>query len=183
MYMANKKPVTAAANKFSRWFRKRLRDPFLDFMSEKEPRLTEFLDALPGRLWSAITAIEGNAQMNGLAKMQYVQRNLATWLQSAGLQPLRPFITPYLEQAVFFIYRDHFKDKFKRWGLHEVMETWLDKDIDEDGDIGVPNTPADEPVEVPPTDEEKPEAPVEEPPAKKPTTKKAQAEKAKAQDG
>jgi len=168
--MANKKPISNDAKSFSRWFRKKVRDPFID-IARKDKRVTDLLDnQLAGRLWSSITRAESNPQMNSLAKKHLVEREVATILQGLGLQWLRPFILKYLDHAVFYIYRAYFMDKFKRWGLHEPLETLLDKDIDEDDDIGNPE-PADPPPVEPVVEPE--------PPAKKPITKKAAAKKSK----
>lgn len=178
MFMASKKPVSNEAKTFSRWFRKKVRDPFID-IARKDKRVADFIDeVLPGRLWSSITRAESNPQINSLGKKHLVEREVATMLQGLGIQWLRPFILKYLDHAVFFIYRDYFMKKFKRWGLHEPLELLLDKDIDEDGDIGDAKPgPLLEPVEPPPPDE-KPKPPAEPAtPAKKPTTKKAAAAK------
>lgn len=132
--------VTVEANKFYRWFRNELRDPVIAKFKDKDEKMAGILDSeLPVRVKHLIEKYESNQYMNGNDKMHNVVKELGLYLSSLGYNLLMPFLKDKLEKAVLYLYREHFMREFKRKGWHDILETILNTDIDEDGDVGEKN--------------------------------------------
>jgi len=134
--MAQKKG-TINLNDFSRWFRKRVRDPLIAATGITERQQFFVESTLPQELYQRITRIENqNPRMPGLQKMALLMSELQQVIAPQGLKPLMPLVRQWAEQAVMYIYKSHFMAKFKEMGLHDWLEAFLSEDIDQDGDVG-----------------------------------------------
>lgn len=153
------KTTSIKANDFFRWFRKKVRDPLVAATGLTNNQKSFIDETLAMELYQRITRIENQSKnLTGLQKMNLLITEVQHLVIPQGLKELMPVVKLWAEQAVLYIYKTYFMEKFKSMGMHDWLEAFLGEDLDQDSDIGgkptaKKETAATKPVFAPPAED------------------------------